>query len=364
MDSAQSIAQKTPPAALETTLDGLRTVLIHNPDASDALMKKYYIPFDHVIDSSEKGEKPFLTCLYNKVGDMYRSPWTGKLHPLSKNDASSNSTSNNSSAPASTPRRSKNDEMLLVLEKSLNDVWDSYKNLYYGHDSVGSVYVKDVEKGSFQGFFGIRKRSSEIGSWDSVSIVVVDEPTDKECTYRVETHVRVVIIPEVGDDSSATISGTTTQTDMSVLMSKESVTTCKVVPDKIPINVSHIENIGTIIEDSEMEIRSVMETVYLPKNYEIVTAIQKQPVANLPSNPVMGIMMDSGMLKKRFASQDHETTTSFTTGSAAGNAGTPTRRPMGIPQGVNPLMAGAMNSKILLKKKQQQQDQQNSEGSS
>jgi capping protein beta len=331
MDAAQSITQKTPPAALEETLSGLRQLLKDNPDASDALMKKYLIPFEVVIDAKGKGEKPFLTCQYNRVGEKHRSPWTNTLHPKGDND----------------PPLRENDG-LRFLEATFNDVWDSYKNLYYGHDSVGSVYLKDTDKGAFQGLFGIRKRSP-IGSWDSVSLVHVDEPGEEECTYRVETFVRLVVKPEVGDN---------TTTDLSVTMSKEQTVTCKLQPDKVPINVSHIEHTGTIIEDNEMDLRSIMETVHIPKNSETLVNIQKLPQKKMGANAVMGIMMDSGMLKKRLARQgDEETTTSNNDTETEVSKPKPPQKklPIGIPMGVNPLMAGAMNSNILKKKRASQQ---------
>lgn len=376
MDSAQSIAEKTPPVALEATLDGLRVLLINqnNTDAVDSLMKKYYIPFDLTFDESDKvpGEKPFIAFQYNRVGDnKYRSPWTNNIYP--KQDESSTSTAKLMN------------ENIRNLEKSFNEVWDSYKNLYYGHDSIGSVYLKEPSSSqssgtgnntsnaansekpvSFHGCFCIRKRSEGIGSWDSVSVVTADEPTDKDCTYHVDTYVRVVMIPEL-EDSRGFSNGTST--DISLLMSKENVcTTCPMFPDKIPVNVQHIDNIGTIIEDNEMEIRSVMEQVYIPKNYETLVALRKLPQPKQQANPVMNMMMDSGMLKKRLQQQHDEDKQSIvleSTGdgsieteiNSATSVTAAKKNPSGIPKGVNPLMASAMNSKILLKKRQQQQDE-------
>jgi F-actin capping protein, beta subunit len=285
MDPSQSIAHKTPPVALEVSLDGLRTLLTrqNNVDALEALMKKYYIPFDDVIDESDKvsGEKPFLAFQYNKVGEnKYRSPWTNNIYPKKQQPIPPQSVDESSeSVPATITTAKVTNENIRNLEKSFNDVWDSYKNLYYGHDSIGSVYLKEPSSGvtssatnnnsntgssattssatneksiSFHGCFGIRKRLGGIGSWDSVSVVTVDEPTNKDCTYHVDTYVRVVITPEA-DDSRGFSNGT--KTDISLIMSKDNVcTTCPIFPDKIPINMSHIENIGTIIEDNEMEV--------------------------------------------------------------------------------------------------------------
>jgi hypothetical protein len=105
-----------------------------------------------------------------------------------------------------------------------------------------------------------------------------------------------------------------------------------------------------------------MEQVYIPKNYETLVAIRKLPQPKQQANPVMNLMMDSGMLKKRL--QQHEKDSSDVTesvgvGSSSDATETtstiPKKHPAGIPRGVNPLMASAMNSKILLKKKQQQE---------
>jgi F-actin capping protein, beta subunit len=378
--AAQSIIQKVTPAALEDALNGLRSLSINfdtltttttqtstasNDNnaaaAAAAAAKKFCIPFDTIIESTDKGEKPFIACYYNKVSSTgtttrYRSPWTNAIHPK----------------VSTTETTTKTNEKLRSLEKSFNDVWESYKNLYYGHgDAISSVYLKELSNASFQGMFGIRKRivtndnkTNNVSKWDSVSYVIVDEVSsdNKECTYRVETYVRVVLVPTLENNND-------TNTDISVSMSKETITTIKVYPDKIPINVSHIENVGTIIEENEMELRSVMESVYVPKNYETLCTLQKQPQPAQVLNPVMNLMMNSNEFKKRSEQQQQQSAvTTTTTGSgimknndttttSSSSSSAPMRSKGGIPSGgINPLMASAMNSKILLKKRQEQQE--------
>jgi hypothetical protein len=70
---------------------------------------------------------------------------------------------------------------------------------------------------------------------------------------------------------------------------------------------SHIENLGEMIEDNETEMRSNFQQVYLPKTHAIVQDIQKKPVPAQDKppavNPLMGMMMNSDVLKKRLAKQ-------------------------------------------------------------
>jgi hypothetical protein len=77
---------------------------------------------------------------------------------------------------------------------------------------------------------------------------------------------------------------------------------CKIQTDKgIPINVSHIEHIGTLIESNEIDLRSNLERVLIPKNHETLDAIQKKQISRPQMNPLMGMVMNSDVLKKKLA---------------------------------------------------------------
>ena len=286
MDAAQAILRKTPPADLEKNLRGIGVLLKENVAASEALQNKHQLPF-HVFEDVEGKDKPFLMCRYNRVGDKHRSPWTNQLYPRTDDDA------------AADRDLQSDDDNLRLLEAKINGVWESYKNLYYGHDSVGSVYLRDrgpdMPKGAFLGVFGIQKVCSA-GSWNSLHIMHVDEPEEKTCNYRVESSVVLVLNPN-GDDSTGL-----SKVDLSAALSKESSKTCKI--SQATLTSSHIENIGTLIEANEIDLRSSMERVHVPKTQEIMNDIQKsEPKKPVQVNPLMGMIMGSDLLKKKLASE-------------------------------------------------------------
>lgn len=301
MDAAQSIILgKVPPSALEQSVQWCHALLAlqssSEPDASEALRKEHPIPF-RVVEpkgAANDGERPFLACGYNQTKNgatqqQHRSPWTNARHPKGGESAATNG---DDALEVS--------EELRLLEMTFNDVWDSYKNLYYGHDSVGSVFLKESDSGAFEGLFGIQKKTSN-GSWNSVSLVRVDEPGEKECTYTVETSLCLILEPSIsGCDDEAL--GSSTKADISLTMTKDVTKACKIQPDKgVPVNVSHIEHIGTLIEANEIDLRSNLEKVLIPKNQEIMATIQKKQQKRPQVNPLMGMVMQSDLLKKRLA---------------------------------------------------------------
>lgn len=281
--AAHAILKKAPPSDLGKNLQWL---VDHGPlknDASgrDKLQTRNPLPFA-VLEELE--DKPFLICRYNRVGDKHRSPWTNKLYPPGSDDGEA----------------VQGDEELRLLEAKFNQVWGSYKNLYYGHDSVGSVFLQDRGdttqplRGGFQGMFGIHKECTT-GTWDSIHIVHVDEPTDKTCNYRVESSVLMVLDPTEGNALA-------TKVDLSACVSKETSKTCKVSVSSI--SSSHIENVGTLIEANEIDLRSTLERVHIPKTQEIMNDIQKsEPKRPVAVNPLMGMIMNSDMLKKKLANE-------------------------------------------------------------
>jgi capping protein beta len=254
-------------------LKGLKGLL--SPDASEALMKRHLLPFS-VMEPEDEDERPFLMCRYNTIGDKHRSPWTNHVHPKADGD--------DPGEP----------DDLRLLESSVNDVWDAYKGLYYGREAVGSVYLVDTDKGAFQGLFGISKKGST-GSWNSLHIVHVDEPEEKTCNYRIESSVLLIMEPDADGDESPHL-------DVSATVSKEVSKTCKVSQSMMA--ACHIENLGKLIEANEIDLRSSLERLYIPKTLEIMDGIQKKVEKRKPAlNPLMGMIMDSSMLKKKMANE-------------------------------------------------------------
>jgi len=270
-----------PLAADIQNVKGLSELLNDNPDAKDALQKKFQLPLRVMEpEEDEKGEKPFLLCRYNRVGDKHRSPWTNNLYPKSDDNGGKSASAGG-----------EEDDELRLLEAQVNEVWDAYKNLYYGHEAVGSVYLKETDKGAFEGVFCIQKKCSA-GSWDSIHFVHVDEPQEKTCNYRVESSALVVVNGSADDDNKQT------SVDTSASLSKETNKTCKISPTMM--TASHIENVGELIEANEIDLRSSLERVHIPKTQEIVDDIKKSsPKMPTGANPLMGMIMGSDVLKKK-----------------------------------------------------------------
>lgn len=276
MEPFNNILHRAPPADLEKNIQGLKQSMSTNLDATEALLKRHQIPF-RVLELAEEGEKPFLLCQSNKVGEKYRSPWTNNLHPGGEPDPTDS-------------------DEIRRFETKMNHVWDAYKNLYYGHDSIGSVYLFPTDKGSFQGFFGIQKKCSS-GSWNSMHLVHVDTPEENMCNYRVESTIMMAIEPETNAKA-------TTKFDISALLSKEVTKNAKVQPSMV--GSSHIENIGQLIEAIEIDLRSAIERVHVPKTQEIMEGIQKEEEKSFrpPVNPLMGMILQSDLLKKKLAKEN------------------------------------------------------------
>ncbi|GAX14615.1 capping protein (actin filament) muscle Z-line, beta [Fistulifera solaris] len=295
MEAVQSILQKSPPADLETNLEKIRTnVLKDNTDALDSLSKKYLIPLQ-VCRSDDPGERPFLKCRYNQKDGKHRSPWTNALHPK-------------------TDEPEERDDFRL-FELSFNEVWDAYKNLYYGHEAVGSVFLRDTSDqkglGPFSGMFGIYKKKSGCGTWNSVSIVHVDnvgkDDTFDFRSYKVETSVWLVLDDatlqdgeEINTKEQATDS---LKVDLSATLSKEVTKELKILPNML--FASHVENIGELIEANEMDLRSQLERVSIPKLVEMMDMLMKEKETSFrpPVNPLMGMIMGSDILKKKLEKQ-------------------------------------------------------------
>jgi capping protein beta len=309
--AAQSLLQRAPPADGEVLVRGLGAVV--GPEAvMDVLQKEAsLVVHQTVLDPANASkEKPFILCQYNRIDAVrYRSPWTGDIWKVRPGGGGSEG--GDDDKPAAKATEEDQEDELRMLESTFNDVWEAYKNLYYGHESVSSVYLqKDGEAGSsgigaFAGFFGIHKSTAE-SVWDSTNWVHAEEPIDNQCQYTLKTLLCVVLRPLVGENDNHN-EKQKTESDISLSISKDVVKTCPLSP-KVPVAVSHIENIGSLIEDVEMELRSGMEKVQIPKTQEILDTIQKKPEQDVRPkvNPIMGMMMNSEVLKKKLAKQQQQ----------------------------------------------------------
>ena len=216
-----TILRTTDPFVLDTTIHNLET-LSPSPGGAGVVVGGCLLPLGAERSGGGGDEnRPYLKTAFNKTGDGdndYRSPW--------KKKASSSSNNNNETE-------------VTELEESANEVWDAYRQLYYGHDAVGSVFVRrkgDVGSGGsaagatpskkkkgggvLEALFGIQKtcfafgggddddehkdddNNDEIARWDSVHTVTIEVPDFEEntCEYKIRSSVWCRYQPgDVGD---------------------------------------------------------------------------------------------------------------------------------------------------------------------
>jgi capping protein beta len=216
---------------------------------------------------NDKQEKPFLWCPYNQHETAFRSPWTQFYYSVETNNGVEDIRIYERECP-------EEEQFVRDLEGAANEVWSSYVHLYYGKEAIGSVYLKPSESSnggagsssssSFEGLFGVQKSAAGNGSWDSVHLIKVDEPNEqtKTCEYHVESAVSMSLT--LGNDKS----------DISASLTKD---TTKTLPIRYSgVLASHLENIGKMIEDVEIDFRSKLERVHLPSTIEVIPSIYRK----------------------------------------------------------------------------------------
>jgi len=192
---ADIILRKTDPFVLDQTIGNLEKI---SPNFNSSYG---CLPLGSNPGGSGPEDHPFLETPFNKVDSKkYRKP----------GDASGSSSSGS-------------EKEILDLEQTANEVWSAYRELYYGHDAVGSVYVrrkgadprtagtpskmKKSGGGALEALFGIQKTcqgedGGEIARWDSVHTVAIEVPNFEKgtCEYKIKSAVWCRYKPEdVGD---------------------------------------------------------------------------------------------------------------------------------------------------------------------
>eukprot|EP00535_Pseudo-nitzschia_heimii_P002641 CAMPEP_0197180120 /NCGR_PEP_ID=MMETSP1423-20130617/4838_1 /TAXON_ID=476441 /ORGANISM="Pseudo-nitzschia heimii, Strain UNC1101" /LENGTH=512 /DNA_ID=CAMNT_0042630141 /DNA_START=491 /DNA_END=2029 /DNA_ORIENTATION=+ len=197
---ADIILRKTDPFVLDQTIGNLEKI---SPNFNSSGYG--CLPLGSNPGGSGPEDRPFLETPFNKVdAKKYRKP----------GEAASGSSSS-----------SGGEKDILDLEQTADEVWSAYRELYYGHDAVGSVYVRrkgadprtagtpsKMKKsggggGALEALFGIQKTcrgedGGEIARWDSVHTVAIEVPNfeKRTCEYKIKSAVWCRYKPEdVGD---------------------------------------------------------------------------------------------------------------------------------------------------------------------
>jgi len=115
-DVHSSILLKTDPFLLDATVDNLENIAPNSSHSSPVLLGA-------TSGGNSDEDRPFLHTSFNQLDgkkNKYRNPWKAS--------------------------ESKAETEIVELEQTANEVWDAYRESYYGRDAVGSVFVR--RKGS------------------------------------------------------------------------------------------------------------------------------------------------------------------------------------------------------------------------
>eukprot|EP00545_Synedropsis_sp_CCMP1620_P001252 CAMPEP_0119008824 /NCGR_PEP_ID=MMETSP1176-20130426/3967_1 /TAXON_ID=265551 /ORGANISM="Synedropsis recta cf, Strain CCMP1620" /LENGTH=297 /DNA_ID=CAMNT_0006961233 /DNA_START=15 /DNA_END=905 /DNA_ORIENTATION=- len=259
-----NILQKVPPKKTGLALGLLKDALASNPDALNELLQRVV---DFPLQSAEDPvtNRLFLLCEFNRHMDSYRSPFSDTYVPPLSGDHEHLS------------------DALATFESHSNEVWAAYTQLYYGKEALGSVYVKEVANASFLACFLVQKTVENDerlakGQWNSAHIVHVGNVVKGSAKYRISSTLSIAIDP-------------TSDTCVSALVSRETEEQHKVSDHHAAVHASHLENIGKLIESIEIDMRSNLDVVTIPKTREVVTGLRCQGGAAAARPAGIPIMM-------------------------------------------------------------------------
>ncbi|KAL6051396.1 F-actin-capping protein subunit beta [Balamuthia mandrillaris] len=258
LDCALDLMRRMPPSSIEDNLAGLIDLV---PDLTEQLLSMVDQPLKVAFDSAAK--RDYLLCDYNRDGDSYRSPWTNRYDPPLSDGA------------VPSPK-------LRAIEEQANEVFDIYRDLYY-EGGVSSVYCWDLDDG-FAAVILIKKTQDQSkkgqpmkGTWDSIHVVEVQE--GRKANYKLTSTVMLFIETETRETGRVTLAGSLTRQDE------------KSYP--VDKNNPHVANIGRMIEDMELKLRTTLQTIYFGKTKDIVNELRQ--------SMGVGIMRDRDRLQSEIA---------------------------------------------------------------
>lgn len=233
------------------------------------------------------GQKPFISCDYNRDGDSFRSPWDNEYFPpIEEEDY--------------TPL--KPDEWLRSLEVTMNSVVQVYRHQYFSKEGVSNAYCWDMDGGSkvapekrkFGCCIVITKdfESAETvgtGTWNSMHVVSCEPDGDQTYAYNCIGSLILEISKEDEGLGNCTIAGSVSAMD--------NRSGQKVDPEHR--QDSHVMNIGKLIEELESNLRRNITSQYMGKCNMIQQAIRHPDAQKASQQKNMANMAMAAMMKKK-----------------------------------------------------------------
>lgn len=195
-------------------------------------------------------QREYLCCDYNRDIDSYRSPWSNTYFPeLSSSELDES------------PFPSKN---LRNFEILANYSFDIYKDLYY-EGGISSCYTWELNEDNDEEFAGVvlfkKTNNNDLSTWDSIHVFEVEKNNDSgEFIYRVTS----TIILQLSDPQNNKI-------NLAGNLNKqfEKIGSQLVKGTNEQKNNLHMINLGSFIEDIELQLRTMLEVVYFEKTRDI-----------------------------------------------------------------------------------------------
>lgn len=254
--AALNVMRRMPPSLTDTSLDGLVNLC---PDLTDELLQRVDQPLKTAVDP--QSGRAFILCDYNRDGDSYRSPWSNQYVPALSDGFK----------PTSAIRK---------IEEQANGVFDKYRKLYFeDENSVSSVYCWDLDGENFAACWLIRKdvenvRGLSEGAWNSIHVLEASQTKGSNWEYKITT--TVIVSMKVDNEEVGLV-------DLSGSMTSQATKEGKVDNAEH----THVSNMGTMVEDTELEIRQAIEGIYIQKTKEVINGM-RNPDGPRPAQLKMG----------------------------------------------------------------------------
>jgi len=236
-NAALDLMKRLPPQRVDRHLSYLIDL---QPELCEDLLNQVDTPLK--IGKDKKVNRDYLICDYNRDGDSYRSCWSSEYDPPLEDGLQPS-------------------ERLRSLEVDLNTAFNVYRQQYF-EGGVSSCYLWDMDDG-FAGVILIKKSSDSTrgikGCWDSIHVVEVTERHQmKTASYKITSTIMLWLQTASSKSGIINLGGSLTKE------SQKNDVSCT------NGHLSHIKNIGQLVENSETSMRNSLSEIYFSKTKDIV----------------------------------------------------------------------------------------------
>jgi len=244
LQSALDLMRRLPPKRTADSINDVLDVAGEEAQWAEEFLGAVDAPLRVAADPVDK--TPFLLCDYNRDGDSYRSPWSNKYDPPIEDGA----------LPS---------ERMRAMEENANEVLSIYRELYFD-GGVSSVFMWELSEQKFAAAWLIKKvadtkRGLKEGGWDGIHLFEVHDGGTKSGVARYKLTSTIIV-------SMCTETAAGGETEMSS-------STTKQVENDMPFDetVTHVINMGTMLEAMETALRLDIQGVCFDKTQNIIDTL-------------------------------------------------------------------------------------------